>query len=40
MRGRDPQKVIRKRFTKEEPLEGIVIVRCLHVTKENANLAI
>ena len=32
-------KVIRKRFQKEKPLEGIIIAGCLHVTKETANLA-
>ncbi|MFX1312889.1 MAG: adenosylhomocysteinase [Promethearchaeota archaeon] len=32
-------KVIRNRFAKERPLEGITIAGCLHVTKETANLA-
>ncbi len=32
-------KVIRERFAKEKPLEGIVIAGCLHITKETANLA-
>ena len=32
-------KVIRERFRKEKPLEGITIAGCLHVTKETANLA-
>ncbi|TFF95376.1 MAG: adenosylhomocysteinase [Promethearchaeota archaeon] len=31
--------VIRDRFAKEKPLEGITIAGCLHVTKETANLA-
>jgi adenosylhomocysteinase len=33
-------KLIRKRFIKERPLEGIRISACLHVTTETANLAI
>ncbi len=32
-------KVIRERFAKEKPLQGIKIAGCLHVTKETANLA-
>ena len=32
--------IIRKRFIKERPLEGIRISACLHVTTETANLAI
>ncbi len=32
--------LIRKRFTKERPLEGVRISACLHVTTETANLAI
>jgi adenosylhomocysteinase len=32
--------LIRKRFIKERPLEGIRISACLHVTTETANLAI
>jgi adenosylhomocysteinase len=32
-------KVLRERFAKEKPLEGIIIAGCLHVTKETANLA-
>ncbi|MFX0037567.1 MAG: adenosylhomocysteinase [Candidatus Hermodarchaeota archaeon] len=32
-------KIIRDRFAKERPLEGIVIAGCLHVTKETGNLA-
>lgn len=32
-------KVIRERFAREKPLEGIIIAGCLHVTKETANLA-
>jgi adenosylhomocysteinase len=32
--------LIRKRFIKERPLEGIGISACLHVTTETANLAI
>ena len=31
-------KLIRERFTKERPLEGIRIAACLHVTTETANL--
>ena len=33
-------KLIRKRFIKERPLEGVRIAACLHVTTETANLAI
>src|SRR6186713_400470 len=29
---------IRDRFTRERPLEGIVVGACLHVTSETANL--
>jgi adenosylhomocysteinase len=32
--------IIRKRFIKERPLEGVRISACLHVTTETANLAI
>jgi len=32
--------LIRKRFTKEQPLKGVRISACLHVTTETANLAI
>jgi adenosylhomocysteinase len=32
--------LIRKRFAKERPLEGVRISACLHVTSETANLAI
>src|SRR5579864_8509266 len=32
--------IIRKRFVKERPLEGVRISACLHVTSETANLAI
>ncbi|TFG17639.1 MAG: adenosylhomocysteinase [Promethearchaeota archaeon] len=32
-------KVIRERFEKEKPLQGIIIAGCLHVTKETGNLA-
>src|SRR6266704_5248871 len=32
--------LIRKRFIKERPLEGVRISACLHVTTEPANLAI
>ncbi len=32
-------KMIRDRFAKEKPLEGITIAGCLHITKETANLA-
>ncbi|TFG00232.1 MAG: adenosylhomocysteinase [Promethearchaeota archaeon] len=31
--------IIRERFMKEKPLEGIKIAGCLHITKETANLA-
>jgi adenosylhomocysteinase len=33
-------RMIRKRFIKERPLEGVRISACLHVTTETANLAI
>jgi len=33
-------KLIRKRFIKERPLEGVRLSACLHVTTETANLAI
>ncbi len=33
-------KLIRKRFIKERPLEGLRVSACLHVTTETANLAI
>ncbi|MEN9327316.1 MAG: adenosylhomocysteinase [Candidatus Parcubacteria bacterium] len=33
-------RLIRERFTKEKPLEGVVLAACLHVTSETANLAI
>jgi adenosylhomocysteinase len=33
-------KLIRERFTKEKPLQGIRMTACLHVTTETANLAI
>src|ERR1700692_4598786 len=32
--------IIRKEFIKNQPLKGIRISACLHVTAENANLAI
>ena len=32
--------LIRKRFIKERPLEGVRVSACLHVTTETANLAI
>lgn len=32
--------LIRKRFIKEQPLKGIRVAACLHVTSETANLAI
>ncbi len=32
-------KIIRERFAKEKPLEGIIIAGCLHITKETGNLA-
>jgi adenosylhomocysteinase len=32
--------LIRKRFIKEQPLKGVRIAACLHVTSETANLAI
>ncbi len=31
-------RLIRERFAKEEPLKGITIAACLHVTTETANL--
>src|ERR1700757_689625 len=31
---------IRKRFIKEQPLKGLRVSACLHVTSETANLAI
>jgi adenosylhomocysteinase len=31
-------RLIRKRFTKEQPLQGVQIAACLHVTTETANL--
>jgi adenosylhomocysteinase len=33
-------RLIRKRFIKERPLEGVRIAACLHVTTETANLAV
>lgn len=33
-------KLIRQRFTKEKPLEGIKISGCLHITSETANLVL
>jgi adenosylhomocysteinase len=33
-------KLIRKRFAKEQPLKGLKVACCLHVTTETANLAI
>ena len=30
--------LIRKRFAKEKPLDGVRIAACLHVTTETANL--
>jgi adenosylhomocysteinase len=33
-------KLIRKRFIKERPLEGVKLSACLHVTTETANLAV
>jgi adenosylhomocysteinase len=33
-------KLIRQRFAKEKPLEGIRIAGCLHITTETANLAL
>jgi len=33
-------RLIRARFTKEKPLEGIRIAGCLHITTETANLAL
>src|SRR5450631_4315812 len=32
--------LIRKRFIKEQPLKGVKLSACLHVTSETANLAI
>src|SRR6202046_4893575 len=32
--------LIRKRFIKEQPLKGLRVSACLHVTSETANLAI
>src|SRR6202162_709158 len=32
--------IIRKRFVKEQPLKGLRVSACLHVTSETANLAI
>ena len=32
-------KILRDRFAKEKPLEGITIAGCLHITKETGNLA-
>ena len=32
--------LIRKRFIKEQPLKGVRLSACLHVTSETANLAI
>jgi adenosylhomocysteinase len=32
--------LIRKRFIKEQPLKGVRISACLHITSETANLAI
>ncbi|MHA1734708.1 MAG: adenosylhomocysteinase [Promethearchaeota archaeon] len=33
-------KILRERFAKEKPLEGLKIAGCLHITKETANLAL
>ena len=33
-------RLIRKRFTKEKPFDGIRIAGCLHITTETANLAL
>ena len=33
-------KIIRDRFSKEKPFEGLKISACLHVTTETANLAL
>src|SRR5215471_4732566 len=33
-------RLIRKRFIKERPLDGLKLSACLHVTTETANLAI
>src|SRR5512140_556144 len=33
-------RLIRERFEKEKPLEGVTLAACLHVTTETANLAI
>ncbi|MFX0187299.1 MAG: adenosylhomocysteinase [Candidatus Hodarchaeota archaeon] len=32
-------KILRERFIKQKPLEGITFAGCLHITKETANLA-
>jgi adenosylhomocysteinase len=32
--------IIRKRFVKEQPLKGLRVSACLHVTSETANLMI
>ncbi|GAB4312947.1 MAG: adenosylhomocysteinase [Promethearchaeota archaeon] len=32
-------RVIRERFAREKPLEGVTVAGCLHVTKETGNLA-
>lgn len=39
-RGMPVLEIIRKRFTKERPLDGLRISACLHVTSETANLAL
>ncbi|HRT95007.1 MAG TPA: adenosylhomocysteinase, partial [Planctomycetota bacterium] len=31
-------RLIRARFAKEKPLEGVTLAACLHVTTETANL--
>ena len=31
--------LIRERFEKEQPLKGVTLAACLHVTTETANLA-
>ena len=33
-------RLIRKRFKREQPLKGVRVAACLHVTTETANLAI
>ena len=33
-------KTIRERFDKEEPLKGLTVAACLHVTAETANLMV